>query len=175
MIRRTKLILIILCTVTIFVLISVTRMQKTVQVAASPVEGKVNVPEKLVLVHLDLKGAPPKMSFLLQLLPLARKAGANGLLIEYEDSFPWSGLIANVSAGNAYSVEEVRTLLRLAENLQMEVIPLVQTFGHLEFVLKLQQFRHLRELDVFPQELCPSKPDSFQLIKVKFFQQFTSN
>lgn len=166
MIRRTKFILILLCCITIFVLISVSRTQRSGQVAASPVVEKTTASDKLVLVHLDLKGAPPKIKYLMELLPLARRAGANGVLIEYEDSFPWSGSLRNISAGNAYTVDELRSLLRLADELRMEVIPLVQTFGHLEFVLKLQEFRHLRELDVFPQELCPSKPESFQLIKV---------
>lgn len=99
---------------------------------------------------------------------MARQAGATGLLVEYEDMFPWSGQLRNISAGNAYSQAEVGALVSLARKLQMELIPLVQTFGHLEFVLKLEEFRHLRELDPFPQEVCPSKEDSFQLIKVCF-------
>jgi len=106
------------------------------------------------------------MSYVLEVVRIAHKAGANGLLIEYEDMFPWGGKLRNISAGNAYTLQEVRSLLNLAKGLEMEVIPLVQTFGHLEFVLKLAEFRHLRELDSFPQEICPSKEDAFLLIKV---------
>jgi hexosaminidase len=57
------------------------------------------------------------------------------------------------SAGNAYSKEDIKQLIELANNYKFEVIPLIQTFGHLEFFLKLKQFRHLREIDEFPQVL----------------------
>lgn len=118
----------------------------------------------LKVVHLDLKGAPPKMSYLRQLLPLLSNAGCDAILLEYEDMFPYHGLLANISAKNAYKQHQVIDLLALIHDLGMEVIPLVQTFGHLEFVLKLEEFRHLRELDAFPQEVCPSNQDSLALV-----------
>ncbi len=57
------------------------------------------------------------------------------------------------SAGNSYSKEDIKQLIELANDYKFEVIPLIQTFGHLEFFLKLEQFRHLREIDEFPQVL----------------------
>lgn len=38
-------------------------------------------------------------------------------------------------------------------NLELEVIPLVQTFGHMEWILKYEEFRKYRESDSFPQVL----------------------
>ena len=35
------------------------------------------------VVHLDLKGAPPLMSYLKSILPLLKEAGATALLVEY--------------------------------------------------------------------------------------------
>ena len=42
-----------------------------------------------LLVHIDMKGGPPRPQYLLQLLPLLKQWGATGLLIEWEDMFPW--------------------------------------------------------------------------------------
>ena len=58
----------------------------------------------------------------------------------------------------------------MAEDNRLEVIPLVQTFGHLEHVLKLDEFRSLREVDQFPQSICPSQQDSFAVIKTMLDQ-----
>ncbi|KAL1137686.1 hypothetical protein AAG570_009382 [Ranatra chinensis] len=117
------------------------------------------------VVHLDLKGAPPRLGYLRQLLPLLAAQGCDALLIEYEDMFPYTGRLANASALNAYTRKDVKRLLSWAHDMGMEVIPLVQTFGHLEYVLKLEEFRHYRELPSFPQEVCPSNEDTMSLIE----------
>ena len=80
---------------------------------------------------MDFKGAPPKISYLREIFPLISKAGANALLIEYEDMFPYSGKIVNASALNAFTVNQIQEILEAAKLHQLEVIPLVQTFGHL--------------------------------------------
>ncbi|VDL72642.1 unnamed protein product [Nippostrongylus brasiliensis] len=41
--------------------------------------------------------------------------------------------------------------LNFARNLNLDVIPLVQTFGHMEWLLKYERFRKFRENDKFPQ------------------------
>lgn len=73
-----------------------------------------------------------------QLIPLFKEWGATGLLIEWEDTFPFDGehLDAIGSFGTdspgLYSKEQVTEILGLAEEHRLDVIPLVQTFGHLE-------------------------------------------
>jgi hypothetical protein len=83
------------------------------------------------LVHLDLKGAPPLISYLLELFPLLKKLGATGILLEYEDTFPYTGELQVISAGNAYNRNDIVKLNAAAEANGLEIIPLVQTFGHL--------------------------------------------
>ncbi|XP_062447475.1 hexosaminidase D isoform X2 [Rhea pennata] len=117
------------------------------------------------LVHLDLKGAPPRASYVVEVLPLLRALGATGLLLEYEDTFPYAGALEPLRAQHAYSAEEIRAVLRLAKAQGLEVVPLVQTFGHLEFVLKHKEFAHLREVKTFPNALNPHKEESRALVK----------
>ncbi|XP_024118816.1 hexosaminidase D, partial [Oryzias melastigma] len=99
------------------------------------------------LVHLDLKGAPPRMEYLQKLIQVFSRLGVEGLLVEYEDMFPYGGALQllQATAQPAYSREEVLVLQDWAGSAGMEVIPLVQTFGHMEFVLKHPQMLRLRE------------------------------
>uniref|UniRef100_A0A8D0FUD4 Hexosaminidase D n=1 Tax=Strix occidentalis caurina TaxID=311401 RepID=A0A8D0FUD4_STROC len=54
------------------------------------------------LVHLDLKGAAPRVSYLEQVFPLLSQLGANGILIEYEDMFPFKGELEILRSPYAY-------------------------------------------------------------------------
>ena len=45
----------------------------------------------------------------------------------------------------------------------IQVVPLVQTFGHMEFVLKHGKFRHLREVLEYPNSLRPIAADNGEL------------
>nr|CAD7399224.1 unnamed protein product [Timema cristinae] len=122
------------------------------------------------LVHLDLKGAPPKIAYLEQLFPALREWGATGLLLEWEDTFPYTRELLSVgsngpsSSSGAYSGEEARQLLQLAGDSGLAVVPLVQTFGHLEFVLKHDEWRMLREVEAYPSSMCPSHPRALPLV-----------
>ena len=48
------------------------------------------IPEHRI-VHFDLKGAAPSMDYMKAVVRLSKQLGATGVLIEYEDMFPWSG------------------------------------------------------------------------------------
>ncbi|KAF6269329.1 hexosaminidase D [Rhinolophus ferrumequinum] len=121
-------------------------------------------PFKMRLVHLDLKGAPPKVSYLAEVFPLFHALGANGLLIEYEDMFPYEGHLRLLRAQHAYSPSEIKEILHLATVNELEVVPLVQTFGHMEFVLKHEALAHLREVAFFPNTLNPHEAESLALV-----------
>ncbi|XP_054834852.1 hexosaminidase D isoform X2 [Eublepharis macularius] len=127
-------------------------------------------PFELHLVHLDLKGAPPKVSYLAEIFPLFHDLGANGILLEYEDMFPYDGELKPLRANDAYSPSEIKEILNLAKLHKLEVIPLVQTFGHMEFVLKHKEFRHLREVSMFPNTVNPHKEESLRLV-VRMLEQ----
>lgn len=95
-------------------------------------------------LHLDLKGSPPTFSRLLDLLDLFSALRYNLILLEWEDMFPWSG-DATFRSPDAYSPEEVRIFLAKAYRLKIEIVPLIQTLGHMENFLKGSDRSSLRE------------------------------
>ncbi|CAG0881803.1 unnamed protein product [Darwinula stevensoni] len=125
------------------------------------------------LVHLDLKGAPPQITYLEKVVPLVASWGATGLLVEYEDTFPYWEPLEGVQSSSSYSKKDVQSLLQIASGCQLIVIPLIQTFGHLEFVLKHNQWSYLREVERFPSEVCPSCDDTIPLLETMITQILT--
>jgi hexosaminidase len=98
-----------------------------------------------------LKGAPPKMSYFESFLPLLRENGATGILLEYEETFPFSGNLAEAKHTHAYTMNEVNYFKKLCKDNNLYIVPLVQTYGHLEWLLKLKKFKHLRDNARYPQ------------------------
>ncbi|XP_014857802.1 PREDICTED: hexosaminidase D isoform X1 [Poecilia mexicana] len=123
-------------------------------------------PKGKKLVHLDLKGAPPRIEYLHQLIELFSRLGVDGLLVEYEDMFPYEGELQLLQATvqPAYSREQVLSIQESAKARGMEVIPLVQTFGHMEFVLKHRTLWHLREVPHCIGTLNPHKEDGVKMV-----------
>lgn len=123
------------------------------------------------IIHLDLKGAPPKISYYAQFFPLLKQLGATGILIQYEDMFPYSSpLLKNLSALNAYTSQDIQTINSLAKKNSLKVIPYIETFNGLDFVLKLEEFIDYREVKNFPSTICPSYNKTLNLLKLMIEQ-----
>ncbi|XP_068161990.1 hexosaminidase D [Antennarius striatus] len=123
-------------------------------------------PKGKKLVHLDLKGAPPRMEYLYKLMELFSQLGVDGLLVEYEDMFPYEGELKLLQATTQppYSREEILSMQKFAKSKGIEVIPLVQTFGHMEFVLKHRPMWSLREVPYCVGTLNPHKEEGVRLV-----------
>lgn len=80
------------------------------------------------LIHLDLKGAPPRIAYLNQLFPLLSQWGVSGVLIEYEDMFPYDGRLFELrNSAGSYSRDDIREIQTIAERNNLIVVPLVQS------------------------------------------------
>jgi hypothetical protein len=122
-------------------------------------------------VHLDLKGSPPKLAYLKELIPFLKKVGASGLLIEYEDYFPYSNDLESIKNQNHYTKQEMSQLFALLKESQLKLIPLIQTYGHMEFVLKLKEFAYLREAKQHYQVITPCLNDTYDKVIFKMIDQ----
>ncbi|KIH55359.1 hypothetical protein ANCDUO_14484, partial [Ancylostoma duodenale] len=104
--------------------------------------GKLHDQYKTNNIHccFKLSGAPPRPAYFKQLLTLFDELGADGVVIEWEVKYPD------------------------AESLGLSVIPLVQTIGHLEWILKTKEFSNLRENASYPMVACIGDPSALELI-----------
>ena len=107
-------------------------------------------------IHLDLKGMIPSQSRLLEWLQWLRDCGFRGVVLEYEDRLPWQTWPGTFRPG--YELDAWNEIWRHCDRLGLEVMPLVQTFGHLEWLLKHNDYAHLREANHL-NLVCPNHPD----------------
>lgn len=114
-------------------------------------------------IHLDLKGLPPSSARLLEILDLLHQARINCVLAEWEDTYPWKTYTV-LRNETAYSLSTIKKFLARAEKLGIEIIPLVQSFGHLENVLSKRRFKYLREIPDNVSDICPLKKGSREII-----------
>jgi hypothetical protein len=115
-------------------------------------------------VHLDLKGTPPTFSRLLSLLDDFSVLRYNLILVEWEDSFPWS-VAPSFRSPTAYSEDEVRQFVEKAERLGLELVPLVQTLGHMENFLKGDRYAFLRERPDGDETINPLAPEAVPFVQ----------
>lgn len=94
--------------------------------------------------HLDLRIQVMKMPALKSLVSELKKGGVNTLIMEWEASYPFKNhpLIPN---RYAYSREEIKSFIAYCNELGIDVIPLQQSFGHVEYILRNNKYAALRE------------------------------
>jgi len=115
------------------------------------------------LVHLDFKGMPPSSKRLVELPGFLASLGVTGMLVEWEDTIPFRHF-PEMKRDYTYSPKTVRDFLAAARKAKLSVIPLVQTFGHLESLLVIPKYRKLRERKDDPRDLCPLHPESGEAV-----------
>ena len=89
--------------------------------------------------------------------------GINKIVMEWEATFPFDrhAVICNPLA---FSKDEIKEFISHCEDLGIDVIPLQQCFGHVEYILRHDRYSHLKES--WQQEIsqiCPLKPGSAEL------------
>ncbi|WP_020615077.1 glycoside hydrolase family 20 zincin-like fold domain-containing protein [Paenibacillus daejeonensis] len=115
-------------------------------------------------MNYDLRQTHSRPERLISYLSEFARTKINGLLVEYEDKFPFQSYPELVHPKHALTSAQLAELLETAHEYYIEVIPLQQSFGHLEYVLRYDQYKHLRETETSTGELCPSQAASYELV-----------
>ncbi len=117
------------------------------------------------IVHIDLKGPKIPVELFRWYLNLLSRWGINGVLVEYEHRIPYLPLSYQYPQVDRYTKKEIRELVDCAKNLGIEWIPLIQTFGHVEYLSRIKGTENLFENPDYPQQLCPLKKQVKQYLR----------
>lgn len=111
--------------------------------------------------HLDLRIQVMPMPTLKAFAKKLSEDGINTLIIEWEGTYPFEKhpLIPN---RYAYTKAEIIDFVKYCSGLGIDVIPLQQSFGHVEYILRNEKYKELREDQKDYSQVCPlqTKQDS---------------
>jgi len=106
--------------------------------------------------HIDLRIQVMKMEALKAFANKLHGLGINTLIMEWEGTYPYEAHPA-IPNRYAYSIEEIHSFISHCKALGMDVIPLQQCFGHVEYILRNYRYKDLREDPENYSQICPMK------------------
>ena len=95
-------------------------------------------------VHFDMKAMCPTAEYSLTLVDELAEQGINALVVEFEDKFPFE-VTRGIHHPEAWTKDEFRRFAARCKERNVEIVPLVQSIGHLDYLLKYPKFRDLRD------------------------------
>jgi len=119
--------------------------------------------DRMLAYHIDLKRAMWKREYLDTTVDRLKAWGFNTLIYEVEDKLRYPGHPA-IRSPQAPENAESADFAALCRAKGVEVIPLVQTLGHSEFVLGRPEYAHLREMPDATDQYDPLSEDARALI-----------
>lgn len=123
--------------------------------------------------HIDLRIQVMTMEALRTLADELAAFGLNTLVMEWEASYPYLNN-ATISNELAYTREEVKEFIDYCEGKGIDVIPLQQCFGHVEYILRHDRYSDLKEDRKEISQLCPLKKEADSLLFADLFADMAS-
>lgn len=123
--------------------------------------------------HLDLRIQVMKADALKAFAKKLGESGINTLVMEWEATYPFEKhpLISN---RYAYTKEEIRSFIRYCGTLGIDVIPLQQSFGHVEYILRYYRYKNLREDQKDYSQVCPSEEEGDRQLFTDLFTELAA-
>ena len=114
-------------------------------------------------VHYDSKHFQEHLDYVKSFIRTLASYKVNMLIWEWEDKFAYPSH-PEIGAPGAFTMEEIQELTRYARKYHIQIVPLVQGLGHVSYLLKWPQHKHLREIESSNWEVCPLKEGSYDLL-----------
>jgi len=114
-------------------------------------------------VHFDVKHHLDHMNYYYESIDRLARYKINAVVFEFEDKLRFRRQPV-VGAPQAISIDEMAALTRYARERHIEITPLVQGLGHATFILKHQEYAHLRELSWNKWAFCPLHEGTYQVL-----------
>jgi hypothetical protein len=118
---------------------------------------------KLRGMMLDLRMQTYSMDYILRFIRTLAHYKINTLVIEYSDKFPYTGEYEVIRNKNCFSETDVKKIVQYCHDHFIEIIPFLQSFSHMEYILRSEKYRYLREVDQYDSQICPLHPDSLKV------------
>jgi len=115
------------------------------------------------LVHYNYFYHLDRFEYIKESITKLAKYKINGIVFEFEDKFKYQSH-PFVAAPNSLTAEQVKELTLFARKYHVDIIPLVQGFGHAGYLLKHDELKHLREDPEIYQSFCPMKEETYEFI-----------
>jgi len=102
-----------------------------------------------------------------------KASGMNTLIMEWEGTYPFEKhpLIPN---RYAYTKAEITDFVKYCNGLSIDVIPLQQSFGHVEYILRNEQYKELREDQKDYSQVCPLQTKQDSLLFTDLYTELAS-
>jgi hypothetical protein len=115
------------------------------------------------MFHMDLKTIPLDFEYIKYMIGELAEHKINSLVMEYEDKIQFKN-IPGIHVDSAMSPEQIHELCEFCKSRCVEIVPLVQSYGHLEYILTKDRYKHLREDPMGLNETCGTNPEAKELI-----------
>ncbi len=113
-------------------------------------------------IHLDIKHHLEKKQYYFQLMDRLAKHKINAVILEFEDKVKYKSQPV-IGSEDAWTVEDWRGLSEYAKERNIEISPLVQGLGHASFILKHDEYKHLRDDPVSDWAFNPLDPETYEV------------
>ena len=113
--------------------------------------------------YLDLRNEVMTTQALKRFAREIADMGMNTLVMEYEATYPYQNN-ATISNEVAYSRQEVKSFISYCSSIGVEVIPVQECFGHVQYILRHDRYNHLSEDARDLSQVCPLKAEGDSLL-----------